>query len=372
MESKPRPVIAFVWDNFGPMHVDRCEAVAVTGARTFAVELFGASPTYGWNQPAAAFAKTTLYPQKPARRSTLATAWKIWRACRRDGATHAFLSHYDMLAIFIAAVLLRLSGIRAYTMACSKFDDSPRHLVRELGKRLFMLPYSGAITSGARSRDYLRWLGIPKDQIRTGYNTLSLARIREQAGVDPAPSGAPYAERHFTVTARFIEKKNLLVTLDAYATYRNMAARPRKLHICGSGPLEASLREKVAALGLQTEVIFGGFLQSRDIAKRLGTTLALLLLSTEEQFGNVVIEAQAVGVPVIVSDRCGARDDLVRSGYNGFVVEPDNPNGAALFMKLLAEDEALWSSFAERSLSSSARGDSSAFASAVTSLVGAG
>ncbi|MCK8781506.1 glycosyltransferase [Rhizobium sp. NTR19] len=369
MQNTHRPVIAFVWDNFGPMHVDRCEAVAATGAKMIGVELFGTSPTYGWDAPAALFRKMTLYPEKPASRSTWVTAWRIWRTCRRERATHVFLSHYEMPAIFLAVVLMRLSDMKVYTMACSKFDDSRRHIGRELGKRLFMLPYNGAIAAGKRSQDYLRWLGIKR--VEPGYNTLSLARVREQGASDPAPSGTPSADRHFTVIARLIKKKNLFVTLEAYAAYRRMTAHPKKLCICGSGPLEADLREKVNSMGLQTEVVFDGFLQSPDIAKRLGSTLALLLLSTEEQFGNVVIEAQAIGVPVIVSDRCGARDELVRSGYNGFVVEPDNPEGAAFFMKLLAEDEALWSTFAERSLAGSARGDSAAFAAAVTSLVGA-
>ncbi|WP_199925211.1 hypothetical protein [Neorhizobium sp. SOG26] len=141
MQNTHRPVIAFVWDNFGPMHVDRCEAVAGTGAKMIGVELFGTSPTYGWDAPAASFRKMTLYPEKPARRSTWVTAWRIWRTCQREHVTHVFLSHYEMPAIFLAVVLMRLNGMKVYTMACSKFDDSRRHIGRELGKRLFMLPY---------------------------------------------------------------------------------------------------------------------------------------------------------------------------------------------------------------------------------------
>ncbi len=103
----------------------------------------------------------------------------------------------------------------------------------------------------------------------------------------------------------------------------------------------------------------------------LGKTLALLLVSAQEQFGNVVIEAQALGAPVIVSDNCGARDMLVRNGVNGFVVEPDNPAGLAYFMGLLDRDEALWRRMALASEPFAALGDAAHFARAVAALAGA-
>jgi glycosyltransferase involved in cell wall biosynthesis len=65
----------------------------------------------------------------------------------------------------------------------------------------------------------------------------------------------------------------------------------------------------------------------------------LLLLSTEEQFGHVVAEALALGVPVICSLQCGARDCLILSNINGFIVEPDNIIGAARFLLRLDDPE---------------------------------
>ena len=132
------------------------------------------------------------------------------------------------------------------------------------------------------------------------------------------------------------------MALEAYAIYCGMVETPRDLHLCGSGPMEPELRRIVAAHGLETRVKFRGFVQTEEVCRTLANTLSLLLPSTEEQFGNVVIEAQAMGLPVILSDQCGARDQLVRAGVNGFIIEPDNPNGMAFFMKMLSQDEALW------------------------------
>jgi glycosyltransferase involved in cell wall biosynthesis len=44
--------------------------------------------------------------------------------------------------------------------------------------------------------------------------------------------------------------------------------------------------------------------------------------STTEQWGLVVNEAMAAGLPVLVSDRCGCAPDLVEVGVNGFTFDP--------------------------------------------------
>jgi glycosyltransferase involved in cell wall biosynthesis len=116
-------------------------------------------------------------------------------------------------------------------------------------------------------------------------------------------------------------------------------------------------------------VHFRGFLQTQEISRAYGTSLALLLPSIEEQFGNVVPEAQAMGLPVILSDNCGSRDVLVRSGVNGFVVEPDNPVGMAFFMKLMSEDESLWRNMCFASQQFVERADTGRFADAVEALL---
>lgn len=76
-----------------------------------------------------------------------------------------------------------------------------------------------------------------------------------------------------------------------------------------------------------------------------------------------------MGLPVVLSDVCGARDNLVRSGKNGFIVEPDNPEGMAFFMKLLGTDEALWTRFSQEASRSAELGDVRQFAKASAAIV---
>jgi glycosyltransferase involved in cell wall biosynthesis len=176
---------------------------------------------------------------------------------------------------------------------------------------------------------------------------VSVDRLQRHAGSAPAPAGAPHASRHFTVIARFVAKKNLTLALDAYAEYlaaegqKNASSPPRALHLCGSGELEPVLRQQARRLGLE-QVHFHGYMNQQEVARILASTLALILPSVEEQHGLVINEALAMGVPVLVSDNCGARDLLVRSGINGYVFEADNISGLAHFMSLLGRDAAEW------------------------------
>lgn len=370
-----RKNLAFVWDNFGPMHADRCDAVAQAvgvGSDVIGIELSATSQEYDWNsEKGSNFRKITLYPTKGwQQKSAVSVARRIISICMANSVSNVFLCNYDKTGVFLAGLGLRLLGKNVYVMGCSKFDDLPRNVWKEAMKRFFFLPYQGAITSGKRSRDYMRFMGIPESRIATEYNTLSLDRILRMGGGAAAPEGMPFKDRHFTIVARFIPKKNIAMALEAYSQYRRIALHPRALHLCGSGPLEKELREQVQKLQLADNVVFRGFLQTDGVAQVLGNSLALILPSTEEQFGNVVIEAQAMGLPVILSDNCGARDNLVRSGVNGFVVEPDNPSGLAFFMKLLSDDSETWFRFASKTREFSKLGDTQRFVTAVLQLTG--
>ncbi|WP_395664447.1 glycosyltransferase [Methylocella sp.] len=367
--------VVFVWENFGPVHTDRCDALAVRlgrSRRVVGVELGGASSVYDWRpEDGIHFEKRTLFTdaqitEVPLRRKIR----ELVRACFALRPADFFFCHYETPYVFLTALLLRLAGSRVFVMNDSKFDDYKRYVGREIVKKLFYLPYSGAIAAGTRSADYFRFLGMSEKRIALNYDAISTDRIRRLAGVDRAPGGPAFAERDFIIVARMVPKKNIAMALEAYALYRAGAARPRKLRLCGSGPLEAELKAHAERLQIADDVIFHGFLQIEEVCPLLGSSLALILPSLQEQFGNVVIEAQALGLPTIVSENCGARDLLVRNGVNGFVVEPDNPRGLAFFMSLLDRDETLWRNMALATAPYSALGDAARFAESALALIG--
>lgn len=362
--------IVFLWDNFGPMHIDRIDAVTryYENVRLcVGIEEQSRSIVYDWRaEDRGNFQRITLASEVTP--SLFNRLLSLVRAEYKIGKADWFLCNYNLLHILLFAFWLWMRRRRVFLMGCSKFDDLPRSLPRELLKYLAFLPFQGAIASGKRSTDYFRFLGIKK--VVGEYNTLSISRIRQSAGVPIAPDGDSYQSRNFIIVARLVTKKNLFLALEAFALFKRLTDSNRKLLICGSGPLESALKLHAAGLKVDQSVVFEGFVQTEDVSQRLASSLALILPSIEEQFGNVVIEAQAMGLPVLICEVCGARDHLVRNWINGFVFEPDNAEGLAQFMTLLDKDEDLWRRLCAGATATSSKGDVSLFVSAVTNLLG--
>lgn len=364
--------IAFVWDNFGPLHIDRCEAVARhfgDEAQVLAIELFAKSDLYSWEQPEPQnVTKITLFGEGGWETvGTLKIARSIVAAVRGAGCSTVFLSHYDKTAILIAAISLRASGVSLFTMGCSKYDDAPRRPVREMIKRQFYRPYHGGIGSDDRSTDYMRYLGLPPTKVFGGYNTVHQQRIRDLAAADQTPS-PEFGDRSFLVVARLIREKNFPTLLKAYADYCEQAESPRRLKIAGDGPLENELRQQAADLGAADTIDWLGFVQSREVAPLMRDALCLILPSVSETFGNVVPEALAVDLPVIISSQCGAADRLVENGKTGFVFDPLDTGTLTGLLLRIGSDEAQWNELRKRSREIAPRGDTALFAQSVARL----
>lgn len=252
----------------------------------------------------------------------------------------------------------------------SKFDDYPRRLRHDVFKTLFLTPYTGVIAASERARSYLSYLGVPRHRVLLHYSTLSIDRIAALFGEPPAPDSTPFAERDFAIVARLVPKKNLGVALEAFALWLAQTRHLRDLHICESGPLEDELRAQAERLGITARVRFHGFIQTDAISRILARALCLVLTSTEEQFGLVVIEAQAVGLPVLITANAGAVDELVEPGVNGCILDPRNPRSCAALMLNLSEDETVWRRFATAARDTRYRGDSRHYVDSVRQLTG--
>ncbi len=100
-------------------------------------------------------------------------------------------------------------------------------------------------------------------------------------------------------------------------TFRKTASlRPRvRLIVVGDGPYLDEM--KTALEGLP--VTFTGFLAGEDLAQVYASSDVFVFPSSTDTFGNVVLEAQASGIPVIVTDQGGPRENLI-NGKTGFVV----------------------------------------------------
>ena len=86
--------------------------------------------------------------------------------------------------------------------------------------------------------------------------------------------------------------------------------------------------------------IFTGYLQGEDLAIAYASADIFVFPSTTDTFGNVVLEAQASGIPAIVSDVGGPRD-LVHHGKDGFVTKSLDSSELAGAIRRLVDDPSL-------------------------------
>jgi len=371
--AKPR--VGVVFAQFAAYHVDRCQAAAVRlGDRyeVVAVEVAGASETYAW-EPSGEVkgaAKVTLFPGVV---SESIGWWRKFQALlpvlRQCRWVFCGVPSSEPEIVLLSWVLPRL-GTKMVMLTESKYDDFPRRRYFEFFKAQLYRPYHGAIVGGRRQAEYLRSLGFGGRPLLPGYDTVDLDRVRRQSGVPPAPKGAPFAERAFIFVGRFVAKKNLLVLVDAFARYRALAGpNARNLVLVGSGPMREAIDRKIRQHGIEDAVRFPGFLDAAEVARAMAASLALILPSTEEQWGLVVNEAVACGLPAIVSEAVGARDALVRERENGYVFRSEDVEGLAQAMLAMGADEAHWRAMCERSLELNWMGHSDRFADAVETMI---
>ena len=116
---------------------------------------------------------------------------------------------------------------------------------------------------------------------------------------------------------QFIHRKGVDVLLAAMGP---LCAQEPRLHLTliGDGAMRAELAAQAAELGISDRVTFAGVVPSDDIRQRIAESDILVLPSRWDGWGLVVNEAFSVGVPVLVSDRCGVAD-IVDHERNGFV-----------------------------------------------------
>jgi glycosyltransferase involved in cell wall biosynthesis len=139
---------------------------------------------------------------------------------------------------------------------------------------------------------------------------------------------------------RISREKDLDVLAAAYDKVRE-AGHPVKLYVVGHGPYSEAL---AAAL---PDAVFLGYLTGEPLAKAYASADVFVFPSTTDTFGNVIIEAQASGLPVIVSDLGGPKE-LVQDGINGIVTKARDTDDVARAIALLVGDAPMRKRMAEK------------------------
>jgi len=139
----------------------------------------------------------------------------------------------------------------------------------------------------------------------------------------------------FLYVGRVSLEKNLDGLMSSFLSFLD-GGRQAQLVVVGDGPYLKELARRYR----RPEILFTGFLHGEDLARAYAGADVFVFPSTTDTFGNVVLEAQAAGLPAIVSDRGGPRE-IVLPGRSGLVVDAEDPAAFGAAMVRLFDDPAL-------------------------------
>lgn len=130
-----------------------------------------------------------------------------------------------------------------------------------------------------------------------------------------------------------LSREKGLDDVPALSRWLRAQGQPHQLLFVGDGPMRAELEAACP------EAIFAGKVPHDEVPSLLASADLFYFPSRTDTFGNVVLEAQACGLPVIVTDEGGPREAVVH-GETGLVCGPSGRFTLALALELLLRDHA--------------------------------
>jgi glycosyltransferase involved in cell wall biosynthesis len=248
------------------------------------------------------------------------------------------------LAGLLAARLLKLRTRGIY------HTDFPAYL-RELSgdpslgdwaaryMRWFYGSLDAVYAPSAAYRDRLLELGLAADKI------LPMPRGVDRERFHPRFTDAAFWPRRgaaegfrFLYVGRLSREKNVGLLLDAFERFR-ATGRRATLALVGEGPARTALETRCRGRFPAGSVVFTGVLSGDDLSAAYAGAHLLVFPSVTDTFGNVVVEAYASGLPVLVTSE-GGPADVVRTHGAGRIAPPD-PGAFSAAMAGLFDDPAL-------------------------------
>jgi len=338
--------LTICFHRFGPYHHARLRAAGKLG-EVIGLELSSRHDATYWDyvEGADGFRRVTLFDNEDVSnvppKQVLKSVFRSLDSIKPDVVAIPGWVHKGSLSCLLWCLH---NGVPAIMMSASHACSKPRVGWREAVKRRIVRHCASGLVGGTLHKNYLASLGIPQDRIFFGYDVVDNHHF--VAGADAARQHAEehrvrlgLKDRFFLASNRFLEKKNLDRLLRAYAKYRSKAGSAAwNLLMLGDGPLMNSVRQVAEELDLLPSVTFAGFKQYDELPIYYALAEVFVHASTYEEWGLVINEALASGIPVIVSDRCGCVHDLVEAGKNGFVFDPYDTDSITQSMLRISAD----------------------------------
>lgn len=340
------------WPRLGPYHLARLSGAhgqaLERDATIIALETAGNDTTYAWSQENAPvpYERTTVFQNRIYEDIPAQVLHEgITAALDRLQPDAVAITSYSTPDARASLMWCKQHRKAAILMSETKADDAPREAWREWVKSKLVDLFDAALVGGTPHQIYLEKLGFPFTHIFQGCDAVDntyfqsrAAQIRQNPLQHTPLTGLQDPSPFFLASNRFVARKNLSRLIRAYEMYRERTRTPWRLLLLGDGPerpaLEALVTDKKVA-----GVIFCGFRQIEELPTYYARASAFIHPALTEQWGLVVNEAMAAGLPVLVSKHAGCAMDLVADGENGFQFDPLNTNELADLLVVISDPQ---------------------------------
>ena len=332
--------IIIVWGLWGPYHCRRFEAfrdhAAHEGHQVSGVSLFSGSSGYQWRSESLPDGVVHFNLGRDETRFPFSGIRRLLGIPKITRPDVALLPSYDHWSLFLNAGV-RLTGGRVVMMNDTHGGTARARWLKAAFKQRVVAGFHAGFVAGSPQRRYFASLGLPMEKIFTGYDAVDndyfAARADEiRSRKSEVRNRYDLPEHYFLSLGRFVVKKNLITLIQAYRKFLDSRQGSQAhLVMVGSGEEEPRLRGVCNELRLPlydktsagTEnrkpknedeppgVHFYGFRQIEENPVFYALADAFILPSLWEEWGLVVNEAMASGLPVIVSETAGCAEDLL-------------------------------------------------------------
>ncbi|GIW43751.1 MAG: colanic acid biosynthesis glycosyltransferase WcaL [Candidatus Binatia bacterium] len=251
---------------------------------------------------------------------------------QREGISRIH-AHWATYATSAALLLRWLYGFRfSFTAHAYDIYLMPVLLRAKLREADFV------VTCARVNAEHLRALASENDaRVVVNYHGVDLARFA------PRPRCARESLARIVTCGSLRLYKGHHVLIEACARVH----RPVHCVIIGEGPYRSILEAQVRRLGLVSRVQFTGALVQEKVAEEYAKADLFVLASVvledsgrQDVIPNVLVEAMAMGLPVIASDLPGIRE-LITNGVEGRLVPPNDPQALAQAIEELLDNPSL-------------------------------
>lgn len=216
------------------------------------------------------------------------------------------------------------------------FDDQWVGSLRQrVGCVVFRLYYqrffSHAWVAGPRQFEFAKRLGFANQSII--HDMLSCDYDRFSAAIKNLEAKRYVFPHTFLYVGNFRRVKGTDTLANAYEKYRRMVSSPWGLTCVGNGELKP-----IISACHDIEVL--EYLPQKELVKLCSQAGALILPSRHDQWGVVVHEFAAAGLPLLLSENVGAKEILLIENFNGFSYPADSVDAlAAAMCKMSAKSD---------------------------------